>query len=107
VTQRVAHSLRWVPTRALEVVELQQGRGYDGPGKAGGLINTAVEELHYWARVGYGSESPPNSTLQRAEALMRAHPDAVVARIDARIKGPSARPRQAGGCRGAERPRRA
>ena len=82
VTQRAAHSLRWVPTSVPGVVEQDEGRGYDGPGKTGGFINTANDELHYWARVGYAAESPPNPTLQKAEALMRDHPDAVVVRID-------------------------
>ncbi len=82
VTRRAAHSLRWVPTRAPQVVEPDEGRGYDGPGKTGGYINTADEELRYWERVGYGSESPPNATLQQAERLMRAHPDAIVVRVD-------------------------
>lgn len=82
VTRRTAESLHWVPTRAPEVVEPDEGRGYDGPGKSGGYVNTADEELHFWERVGYASGSPPNATLQRAERLMRAHPDAVVVCID-------------------------
>jgi hypothetical protein len=82
VTERATHSLRWTPTSAPEVVEPDEGRGYDGPGKTGGYINTASEELHYWDRTGYATASPPNPTLQQAQDLMRAHPDAVVVRID-------------------------
>jgi hypothetical protein len=82
VTQKAAQSLKWVPTTATEVVEHDEGRGFDGPGKSGGFINTAAAELGYWTRVGYASATPPHPTLQRAEALMRAHPDAVVVRID-------------------------
>ena len=82
VTRRATRSLRWVPTRATQVVETDEGKGYDGPGKTGGFINTADQELHYWIRVGYTAESPPHAVLTKAEALMRAHPDAVVVRID-------------------------
>lgn len=81
VTQRATDSLKWTPTKAPEVVEPDEGHGYDGPGKSGGYINTATEELHYWDRVGYATGSPPNPTLKRAEELMRAHPDAVVVSI--------------------------
>lgn len=83
VTQRASHSLRWTPTSARDVVEPQEGRGYDGPGKTGGFINTATDELHYWLRTGYAVGSPANPTLRQAQQLMRAHPDAVVVRIDA------------------------
>jgi hypothetical protein len=82
VTNRAGKSLKWRPTTATEVVEQDEGRGYDGPGKAGGFINTAAAELAYWTRVGYASSTPPHPTLQRAQALMRAHPDAIVVRID-------------------------
>lgn len=80
-TRRAKKALGRTPTLATEVVEYDEGRGYDGPGKTGGFINSADHELHYWNRVGYASSIPPNP-LQRAEVLMRAHPDAVVIRID-------------------------
>jgi hypothetical protein len=80
-TRRAESALAWAPTRATEVVERDEGHGYDGPGKTGGFINTAEQELHYWTRVGYASVVPANATLERAEALMKAHPDAVVIRI--------------------------
>jgi hypothetical protein len=82
VRRRAADLLQWVPTHTPQVVEPDEGKGYDGPGKTGGFINTADQELHYWIRVGYVDEKPPNPTVQRAEALMRAYPDAVVVRID-------------------------
>jgi hypothetical protein len=82
VTRKAEKALHWAPTHAPEVVENDEGHGFDGPGKTGGYINTAVAELHYWTRVGYASGSPPNKTLRRVEDLMRAHPDAIVVRID-------------------------
>jgi hypothetical protein len=82
VTRRTARSLGWVPTAAPEVVEMDEGHGYDGPGKTGGYIDTAAAELRFWARVGYLSASPPNVTETRAADLMRAHPDAVVVLIE-------------------------
>lgn len=81
-TGRAEKALGWTPTRATEVVEYDEGHGYDGPGTTGGYINTADRELHFWNRVGYATSIPPNATLVRAEALMKAHPDAVVISID-------------------------
>jgi hypothetical protein len=81
-TQRAEKKLGWTPTLAPEVVEYDEGHEYNGPGKTGGFINTADQELHYWNRVGYASSTPPNTTLARAKALMKARPDAVIIRID-------------------------
>jgi hypothetical protein len=84
-SQRAIRELKWKPTRYPEVVDADEGTGYDGSSsRSGGWVNTVEQELHYWNRVGYGVADPPNKVLTAVEAAMRSTPDGVFVRI---VKG--------------------
>lgn len=82
-TDRMQKVLGWKPTRYPEVVEYDEGAGFDGPKKhsPGGMINTVSEELHYWSRVGYTTGSPPPTTLLDVARAMRAATGGVIVTI--------------------------
>jgi hypothetical protein len=80
---RARSSMHWRPTRYPEVVEYDMGIGFDGPKKhsPAGMINTAVQELHYWRRVGMTTGTPPPTTMLAVQRAMEATRDGVVVTI--------------------------
>jgi hypothetical protein len=82
VTTHAVDVLHWKPTSAPEVVESDEGQGYDGPGNTGGFINLASTESRYWARSGYTLGTPANPVVEHVQGLMHSHPNAVVVLID-------------------------
>ena len=82
-TDRLRSSLHWRPTRYPEVVEYDEGAGFDGPGRhsPGGMINTVARELHYWNRVGYTAGTPAPTTLLDIQRAMQATPNGVIVTI--------------------------
>jgi hypothetical protein len=81
-TVRATEKLGWKPTQHPEVVEADQGTGFDGDtSSTGGFINTTKQELHFWNRVGFTDSIPPDKTELAVAAAMRAAPSGVIVRI--------------------------
>jgi hypothetical protein len=82
-SRRMHKALGWTPTRYRQVVEYDEGAGFDGPRKhsPGGMINTVTEELHYWQRVGYTTGTPAPKTLLDIQHAMRATVSGVIVLI--------------------------
>jgi hypothetical protein len=76
-------SLHWRPTRYPEVVEYDMGTGFDGPKKRspGGTVNTAVQELHYWNRVGLTTGTPAPTAMLAVKRALERTPDGVAVAI--------------------------
>lgn len=80
---RMRRALGWKPTRYPQVMEYDEGTGFDGPRKhsPGGTINTVSAQLHYWQRVGYTAGRPAPKTLLEIQDAMRSTAGGVIVSI--------------------------
>ena len=80
---RLRSSLHWRPTRYPQVVEYDMGTGFDGPTphSPGGTVNTAVQEMHYWDRVGLTTGTPPPRAMLAVRRAMESTRNGVVVAI--------------------------
>ena len=83
IEDRLQSSLHWRPTRYPDVVDADMGAGFDGPKphSPSGFVNTTVQELHYWNRVGLTTGTPPHPAMLAVKRAMESTPGGVVVAI--------------------------
>ena len=57
------------------------GTGFEKKHSPGGMVNTVVQELHYWNRVGMTTGTPPPMTMSAVQRAMEQTHDGVVVAI--------------------------